>query len=878
MAEPFSEVLLPPSVESMLQKICIEQCQSPPDTSVRKQLELLGEEVSLEILGKISTQKIYKTLSGFIMHLAKNYARAPTQQGIYQSPHKRSSDDCYSPVNSPNGVGSHSQVSKRPVFSPSSEGASTQKLSPQLLALSELEFRKGFLILSYIGSNKLEDFMSAHDISNLKNLPMRSFEAKVWDDYGEQIKHCSDKDRPKYLDWDCGKTHLYYCHVFQDGSYTFKGPYLNSTRTHLQRELGDQNVLIVKFVEEATSCNNWVTGSSNHDVAFNKIAEEGILVGLRRFRFFVFKDGGKEEKKKSPTSSAVKCYFVRMESLAPCDETESYILSKKTVHEARCLFMHVQMVSSLAKYMARFSLILSKTIKLQVDLASITIEEIEDISCRDENGCVVYDEDGEPLIHTDGTGYISEDIALKTPKDFSRAKFINDENFERFLDHANCEEKSPELRGSEAHTREPPLLMQIRLFYNGRAVKGTLLVNRKLPEKTIQVRSSMIKVEADSRLSNVQTFNSLEIVGIRENGQISGQVLVYRNPGLHFGDIHVLKAVYVKALEDFVGNAKYAIFFSTKGRRSVGSEIANGDFDGDMYWVSRNPELLRCFKPSNPWSRIYSTPNACNTKKPSELSAEELEHELFQLFRRTRFQRSYNMSVAADSWLAFMDRLLILGDSSSDEKDRMKETMHHLIDIYYDALDAPKSGKKVVIPDEIKAEKFPHYLEKPNKYNSTSVLGLIYERVESFQSQDLSATDVEVWKLPCFDVEIPTPYMKLWHERYSEYRREMSEAMNLDDELKNDAANAVTKRYKQLLYGAAAFEESPRNSEDIYNEALAIYNITYDYAKRNRDVKKCGFAWKVAGSALFKLHVIKQSQKTENPIVCSPSVLREVLN
>ncbi|GMP59691.1 hypothetical protein CsSME_00022867 [Camellia sinensis var. sinensis] len=220
------------------------------------------------------------------MHLAKDYAGAPTQQGIYQSPHKRSSDDCYSPVNSPDGVGPHSQVSMRPVFSPSSEGASTQKLSPQLLALSELEFRKGFLILSYIGSNKLEDFMSADDVSNLKNLPMWSFEEKVWDDYGEQIKHCSDKDRPKYLDWDSGKTHLYYCHVYQDGSYTFKGPYLNCTRTHLQRVLGDENVLIVKFAEEATSCNNRVTGSSNYDAAFNKIAEEGILVGLRRFRFF----------------------------------------------------------------------------------------------------------------------------------------------------------------------------------------------------------------------------------------------------------------------------------------------------------------------------------------------------------------------------------------------------------------------------------------------------------------------------------------------------------------------------------------------------------------------------------------------------------------
>ncbi|KAL7260022.1 hypothetical protein ACSBR1_005812 [Camellia fascicularis] len=91
----------------------------------------------------------------------------------------------------------------------------------------------------------------------------------------------------------------------------------------------------------------------------------------------------------------------------------------------------------------------------------------------------------------------------------SFANFVGEYSWtlERFLNHANCEEKSLELRGSEAHTRELPLLMQIHLFYNGRVVKGTLLVNRK-------VRSSMIKVETDSRLSNVQTFNSLEIVVI----------------------------------------------------------------------------------------------------------------------------------------------------------------------------------------------------------------------------------------------------------------------------------------------------------------------------------------------------------------------------
>lgn len=66
---------------------------------------------------------------------------------------------------------------------------------------------------------------------------------------------------------------------------------------------------------------------------------------------------------------------------------------------------------------------------------------------------------------------------------------------------------------------------------------------------------------------------------------------MFRHPGLHFGDIHVVTAIHVKDLESFVGNAKYAIFFPTKGPRSLASEMANGDFDGDMYWVSRNPQV-----------------------------------------------------------------------------------------------------------------------------------------------------------------------------------------------------------------------------------------------------------------------------------------------
>lgn len=55
--------------------------------------------------------------------------------------------------------------------------------------------------------------------------------------------------------------------------WIMQGPYLNSSRTHLQRSLGDDNVLTVKFLE-------------NEDYPAGKIIEEGLIVGLRRYRFF----------------------------------------------------------------------------------------------------------------------------------------------------------------------------------------------------------------------------------------------------------------------------------------------------------------------------------------------------------------------------------------------------------------------------------------------------------------------------------------------------------------------------------------------------------------------------------------------------------------
>ncbi|KAH9800966.1 putative RNA-dependent RNA polymerase 3 [Citrus sinensis] len=841
-------VSLPLSVEQLISKIYTEQNKLPPDDGARRSLASLGEDAALDVLRTIASDKIKYSFSGYINYLVKkrNNNGSPLKRVCFSpsSPQQNRSPVTVTTVrllNLPQGLGTDYVVKQSPVADQQPRGSPMSSIShamrhrasiPQYVALGELEFRKAFLILSYIGENSLEEVITADEIRGMRDLQMARFESEVWEKLGR--KNISQEDRRM-------------------------GPYLNQTRTHLQRELGDDNILLVKFDEELgghRSSNSWNDSYSK----YNEIARE------------VFKDGGKEEKKKDPSTSPVKCYFVRMESSASIDMGYQYILSGKTVHEARYMFMHVRTVSSVANYMSRLSLILSKTMKLEVDFSRINIERIEDEPCRDKDGNVVY-KDGEALIHTDGTGFISEDLALKCPTYVYKEKCTNDDSTERSIDRKELEANFSDVARTESHYGEPPLLMQVRLFYNGTAVKGTLLLNKKLPPQTIQIRPSMIKVKADRDLSDGQTFNSLEgstpdslhllfssqavsfnyggmdydftsarmilsgisldepylqhrlsilmkeekkslqagklpvtesyyLMGtvdptgilksnevciILKDGQVSWEkVLVYRNPGLHFGDIHVLKATYVKELEDFVGTSKYAIFFPCNGPRSLADEIAGGDFDGDMYFVSRNPE-------------------------------------------------------------AVMDRFLTLGDESAEEKAAMKENMLRLINIYYDALDAPKkSGIKVEVPEDLKVEKFPCYMRRDESvsFESTSVLGTIYNTVKSYEAVDRSVT-------AC---------MTKWKGYYDQYRWEMKEAIDKCTVEREEAAELVIEKYKQILYGAAEFEQSTRTPEEIYNEALAIYNITYDLAASRRQVSYCSFAWRVAGSALRKFYARRQGR------------------
>lgn len=302
-----------------------------------------------------------------------------------------------------------------------------------------------------------------------------------------------------------------------------------------------------------------------------------------------------------------------------------------------------------------------------------------------------------------------------------------------------------------------------------------------------------------------------------------------------------------------------------------------------LYWISRNPQLLESFKPSEPWIETPSTQKV-DGKRPSELLNDDLEDELIKLFLTTRFEPSAATGVAAENWMALMDRFLTLGDGSSiDEKNTVKAKILRLIDIYYEALDAPKKGLKVVVPQELKVTKFPHFMEKQNQdsYRSVSILGLIYDTVEKYQTEDSSLKEIR--KLPLFEVDVPEKCLEKWKKLYDDYRNEMTSALGDEDKQgKNQAATGVIRKYKEILYEAEEFEKSERHRQQIYYEALAIYHVCYDYARSVRtergvgDVGKCGFAWKVAGEALCQLHEDWSLKPGEKPFRVLPSVLKDI--
>ncbi|KAM0921110.1 hypothetical protein ACQ4PT_007016 [Festuca glaucescens] len=731
--------------------------------------------------------------------------------------------------------------------------------SPQMVALGALEFDKVFMIYVYLAGKKIEDVSELHEeyIRSLNSMQMEKFESDIWHKFGH--KFIAETDRRKNLDWDPSKASVYHCSIEKadDSVVTiFKGPYREKKRNKLQKVVGDDNVLIVNF-SDILGHRNVGANIDTYYSSYIQFAKDGIMLGLRRYLFLVYKDGGKEKKRKKEGnqkfSSSVKCYFVRTES--GWDRDEPYILSSRTIDEIRKMFMHIHTAPTVAKYVSRFSLVLSKTTTLldANGLSSVKVITIDDVPCKDKRGNIIINH-GEALIHTDGTGLISEDLAKKCPSSVFTGNLSRTDDLQ-------------------------PLLMQIRMFYDGLAVKGTLLVDRRLHCGTIVIRPSMIKVTPDPNLLDGQSFNSLEIVAISNHPRraYTNRFLITL---LNYGGVPVdyflellgkARKDVEKACHQTSDSLEVAYNHAYKDDSMSAWMILSGiKPEDDAYLQYQLSEMIREEREGMKLGRIsiddsyylMGTTDPTGTLKPNEVCVIH-----------------YVKSTAADCWLVHMDQLLTSEvQESQHEQEMIKTKMLDLVDIYYEALDAPKTGNKIDVPRALRVKEYPHYMEREKfpSYHSSSVLGKIYDEAKAMAEQSENIPAINISVLSCFTEEVVTKECReQWASRYKDYRRESS-ALYDDAKYSQEERNArfpeIYQKYRRMLYHAEEFDNSRRSCNEVFGEACVIYQIVYEYALQQKNVRLCGFVWKVAGRALCKLHAIKRGGET---VLCSHSVLRD---
>uniref|UniRef100_I1NL55 RNA-dependent RNA polymerase n=1 Tax=Oryza glaberrima TaxID=4538 RepID=I1NL55_ORYGL len=778
-----------------------------------------------------------------------------------------------------------------PAICPDTANVLREVVSPQMLALGELEFRKIFMIFAYLSwnkkgvkpplstpkSSKIEDVLSVNSIRSLKSMSMAQFESRIWSTFGHD--NISSSDRAKNLDSGPGMSKVYRCNVEIRGGTVvkiFKGPYIENRRTHLQKVLGDDNVLVVNFMEISSDTETDLSTYLEH---YHKVAEEGIVLGLRRYRFFLYKDGGKENKMDIVDCAASKLMgsnntteyplLIQLRLFYNGSAVKGTVLVDKrlpprTIH-IRPSMLKIKTYPELSGVQSVNSLDIVSARNAKKSLSGVqSVNSFEIVSTSNRSGRTFTSNNLIALLHYGGVPEEFFMELLQTAiEEADNARFDYAGALNIAFNYADMEDSMPARMILSGIPLEESYLQSRLDFLSLLERKG--IKNGKIPIDDCYYL--MGTADPTGKLG------PNEVCVILDYGQVSGDVLVYKYPGLHPGDIHVLKATYSSDIEKVVGNSKHAILFPTTGQRSLADEMANSDFDGDIYWVSLNPKLLEHFKPSKPWVPAI-TPNGTKQKGPEDFNESELERVLFHEFLKTRFAPSYARATAATNWLVYMDRLLTVSLDES-EKKLIEKKMLKLVDLYYLALDAPKMGNKVNIPRDLMVKQYPHFMDRSPSYHSSSILGKIYDKAgdpKPLRSDNVQPTSIS--SLPCFaERDVPPAIKQLWQHRYNEYLADSSllYAEEADEEEKKIKFQELYEKYKHLLYGASEFEETPRDLDDVFSEACAIYQIAYEKARSANNVARCGFAWKVAGRALCHFYTVKNEG---NAVVCSLQLLR----
>ncbi|KAI0552280.1 RNA dependent RNA polymerase-domain-containing protein [Xylaria curta] len=196
---------------------------------------------------------------------------------------------------------------------------------------------------------------------------------------------------------------------------------------------------------------------------------------------------------------------------------------------------------------------------------------------------------------------------------------------------------------------------------------------------------------------------------------VTGLCVVGRNPSLHPGDLRVVEAVDVPALQ----HLRDVVVFPANGDRDIPSMCSGGDLDGDDFFVIWDQNLI-----PPPEERNYP-PMIHEPVQPVELNRDVRPSDLVAFF--VMYIKNDALSTIAHAHLAQSDWLMSQGGPKH-------ETCVGLAHLHSKAVDYPKSGQPAYLKNSLRPRQYPHFMEKPNKsYHSETVLGQLYDVVRKVE-------------------------------------------------------------------------------------------------------------------------------------------------
>ncbi|XP_058113286.1 RNA-dependent RNA polymerase 6-like [Magnolia sinica] len=273
----------------------------------------------------------------------------------------------------------------------------------------------------------------------------------------------------------------------------------------------------------------------------------------------------------------------------------------------------------------------------------------------------------------------------------------------------------PHLRGILSCIRSAQLvdlLWRARIF----VPSGRLLIGCMDELGVLEHRQCFIQASTPT-LENCFIKHGSRFSGTTKNLKvITGMVAIAKNPCLHPGDIRILEAVDVPGLHHLVD----CLVFPQKGERPHTDEASGSDLDGDHYFATWDENLI-------PPSKMSSLPMDYTPAEVKEKKHNVTHPDIIEFFARNMVNE--NLGVICNAHVVHAD---LSDDGAFDEK------CLKLAELAAMAVDFPKTGKYVTIPQELKAKIYPDFMGKDESqsYKSNKVLGKLYRIIKDISGED----------------------------------------------------------------------------------------------------------------------------------------------